>query len=137
MSPCRRRPRTHRRPAHPPSTCHGPSPCGSRVRVRPGHCNGGTNQKGKLNPDGAITGVQSGLCLDVTGGDKPAGNVNGTALELWTCNGGANQQWSLGWPAPDEVSATRHLSRPGWPHCSASRGSRDSGRGGALPSRMV
>lgn len=59
-------------------------------------CNGGTNQQWRLNPDGTITGVQSGLCLDVTGGDKPAGNVNGTALELWTCNGGANQQWILG-----------------------------------------
>ncbi|MFJ8980344.1 RICIN domain-containing protein [Streptomyces sp. NPDC102282] len=59
-------------------------------------CNGGANQQWKLNPDGTITGVQSGLCLDVTGGDKPAGNVNGTPLELWTCNGGANQQWILG-----------------------------------------
>lgn len=59
-------------------------------------CNGGANQQWRLNPDGTITGPQSGLCLDVTGGDKPAGNVNGTALELWTCNGGANQQWSLG-----------------------------------------
>ncbi|OON72202.1 alpha-galactosidase [Streptomyces tsukubensis] len=59
-------------------------------------CNGGANQQWRLNPNGTITGVQSGLCLDVTGGDKPAGNVNGTALELWTCNGGANQQWSLG-----------------------------------------
>ena len=58
-------------------------------------CNGQTNQQRKLNPDGSITGVQSGLCLDVTGGDKPAGNVNGIGLELWTCNGGANQQWSL------------------------------------------
>ncbi|BBA95969.1 putative secreted alpha-galactosidase [Actinacidiphila reveromycinica] len=58
-------------------------------------CNGGANQQWRLNPDGSVTGTQSGLCLDVTGGDKPAGNVNGTALELWTCNGGANQQWSL------------------------------------------
>jgi alpha-galactosidase len=59
-------------------------------------CNGQANQQWRLNPDGTVTGVQSGLCLDVTGGDKPAGNVNGTALELWTCNGGANQQWRLG-----------------------------------------
>ncbi|MFJ8822737.1 glycoside hydrolase family 27 protein [Streptomyces sp. NPDC102467] len=59
-------------------------------------CNGGANQQWRLNPNGTITGTQSGLCLDVTGGDKPAGNVNGTALELWTCNGGANQQWNLG-----------------------------------------
>jgi hypothetical protein len=36
--------------------------------------------------------VQSGLCLDVTG----AGTADGTPIELWTCNGGSNQQWSLG-----------------------------------------
>jgi alpha-galactosidase len=59
-------------------------------------CNGGANQKWSVNPNGTITGTQSGLCLDVTGGDQPAGNVNGTALELWSCNGGANQQWRLG-----------------------------------------
>jgi alpha-galactosidase len=59
-------------------------------------CNGGANQQWRLDPGGTVTEVQSGLCLDVTGGDKPAGNVNGTALELWNCNGGANQQWSLG-----------------------------------------
>jgi alpha-galactosidase len=58
-------------------------------------CNGGATQQWKLNADGSITGVQSGLCLDVTGGNVPAGNVNGVALELWNCNGGANQQWSL------------------------------------------
>ncbi|MGW0858863.1 glycoside hydrolase family 27 protein [Streptomyces sp. NPDC002690] len=60
------------------------------------NCNGGANQQWRLNPDGTVTGTQSGLCLDVTGGDKPAGNVDGTALELWNCNGGANQKWSLG-----------------------------------------
>ncbi|GJF33631.1 alpha-galactosidase [Kitasatospora sp. NE20-6] len=59
-------------------------------------CNGGSNQQWRLNPDGTVTGIQSGLCLDVRGGDKPAGNVNGIPLELWTCNGGSNQQWSLG-----------------------------------------
>jgi alpha-galactosidase len=58
-------------------------------------CHGGTNQKFKLNADGSITGTQSGLCVDVTGGDKPAGNVNGTQLELWGCNDDANQNWLL------------------------------------------
>ncbi|SFW91249.1 glycoside hydrolase family 27 protein [Amycolatopsis australiensis] len=58
-------------------------------------CHGGANQKFKLNPDGSITGTQSGLCVDVTGGDKPAGNVNGTPLELWGCNDDANQNWLL------------------------------------------
>jgi len=55
-------------------------------------CNGQTNQQWNLNPDGTITGVQSGLCLDVTGGNT----ANGTLVELWICNGGANQQWNLG-----------------------------------------
>ena len=45
-----------------------------------------------MNTDGTITNAQSGLCLDVTG----AATANGTPVELWTCNGGSNQQWSLG-----------------------------------------
>jgi alpha-galactosidase len=36
--------------------------------------------------------VQSGLCLDVTGTTNP----DGAGLELWTCNGGTNQNWTLG-----------------------------------------
>jgi hypothetical protein len=38
-----------------------------------------------------VTGVQSGLCLDANG----QGTANGTKVVLWTCNGQANQQWSL------------------------------------------
>ena len=53
-------------------------------------CNGGANQRWTVNADGTIVGVQSGLCLDVTG----AGTANGTLVEIWTCNGGSNQQWS-------------------------------------------
>jgi alpha-galactosidase len=55
-------------------------------------CNGGANQQWQLNPDGTITGAQSGLCLDVTG----ASTSNGALVELWTCNGQSNQQWTLG-----------------------------------------
>ncbi|WP_367318421.1 RICIN domain-containing protein [Streptomyces sp. HUAS ZL42] len=36
--------------------------------------------------------MQSGLCLDVTG----ASVASGALIELWTCNGGSNQQWQLG-----------------------------------------
>jgi hypothetical protein len=36
--------------------------------------------------------VQSGLCLDVTGGST----ADGALVELWNCNGGSNQQWNLG-----------------------------------------
>ena len=54
-------------------------------------CNGQANQQWNLNPNGTITGVQSGLCLDA----NAAGTSNGTKIILWSCNGGANQQWSL------------------------------------------
>lgn len=43
-----------------------------------------------MNTDGTIVGVQSGLCLDVTGQQT----ANGTLIEIWTCNGGANQRWT-------------------------------------------
>jgi Ricin-type beta-trefoil lectin domain-like len=33
-----------------------------------------------------------GKCLDVTG----KGTTNGVLVELWTCNGGTNQQWTVG-----------------------------------------
>ena len=54
-------------------------------------CNGQTNQQWRLNADGSITGVQSGLCLDVTN----ASTTNGTLAQLWTCSGRSNQQWTL------------------------------------------
>ncbi len=31
----------------------------------------------------------NGQCMDITG----ASHANGTLIEEWTCNGGANQQW--------------------------------------------
>lgn len=33
----------------------------------------------------------SGRCLDVPGGDT----TEGTQVEIWDCNGGSNQQWTL------------------------------------------
>ncbi|BCY09183.1 ricin-type beta-trefoil lectin domain protein [Actinoplanes sp. L3-i22] len=60
---------------------------GTQVRI--GSCTGGAGQQWRLNADGTITDVRSGLCLDVTG----AGTANGTAVVLWTCNGGSNQRW--------------------------------------------
>ncbi|MEV0325841.1 RICIN domain-containing protein [Micromonospora echinospora] len=38
-----------------------------------------------------MTGVQSGLCLDVSGGST----ANGAPVQLWSCNNGSNQQWRL------------------------------------------
>jgi non-reducing end alpha-L-arabinofuranosidase len=54
-------------------------------------CNGQNNQQWNVNPNGTITGVQSGLCLDA----NAAGTANGTRTILWSCNGGTNQQWTL------------------------------------------
>jgi poly(hydroxyalkanoate) depolymerase family esterase len=53
-------------------------------------CHGGDNQKWRLNADGAITGVQSGLCLDAVG----RGTANGTRIQLYSCSGGDNQRWT-------------------------------------------
>ncbi|WP_033259559.1 MULTISPECIES: non-reducing end alpha-L-arabinofuranosidase family hydrolase [Kitasatospora] len=61
---------------------------GTRVQIWA--CSGGANQQWRVNADGTVVGVASGLCLDVTGG----ATANGTAVELWTCNGRANQQWT-------------------------------------------
>ncbi|MGA5304659.1 ricin-type beta-trefoil lectin domain protein [Nucisporomicrobium flavum] len=60
---------------------------GTSIRIW--SCTGGAGQQWRINADGTIVGVQSGLCLDVTG----AGTANGVKVELWTCNGGSNQQW--------------------------------------------
>ena len=53
-------------------------------------CNGQANQQWNVNANGTITGVQSGLCLDVSG----AATANGSKILLWTCHGGTNQQWT-------------------------------------------
>ncbi|WP_328458091.1 non-reducing end alpha-L-arabinofuranosidase family hydrolase [Amycolatopsis sp. NBC_00438] len=66
----------------------GSATAGTRVQIWT--CHGGANQQWRVNSDGTIAGVQSGLCLDVTG----AATANGTAVELWTCNGGGNQKWT-------------------------------------------
>ncbi|MFI6605085.1 ricin-type beta-trefoil lectin domain protein [Streptomyces sp. NPDC050507] len=39
----------------------------------------------------AVVNKASGRCLDVPGSDT----ANGTALGLWDCHGGANQQWNV------------------------------------------
>lgn len=53
-------------------------------------CHGGANQKWRMNDDGSVTGVQSGLCLEV------ASTSNGAAVRLGTCTGSSNQRWTLG-----------------------------------------
>jgi alpha-galactosidase len=55
-------------------------------------CNGGANEQWTFNANGTITGVQSGLCLDVKGA---AVATNGTQVELYTCVANApNQKWT-------------------------------------------
>ena len=53
-------------------------------------CNGSDNQQWRVNSDGTIVGVRSGLCLEVSGWGK----ANGTGVQLWSCHGGANQKWT-------------------------------------------
>ena len=50
-------------------------------------CDGNTSaQNWTVNSNGTLT--IAGGCMDITG----AKYTNGTLIELWTCNGGANQQ---------------------------------------------
>ncbi|MFG2317609.1 endo-1,4-beta-xylanase [Streptomyces tendae] len=63
---------------------------GNGARVQIYSCWGGDNQKWRLNSDGSIVGVQSGLCLDAVG----AGTANGTQIQLYTCSNGSNQRWT-------------------------------------------
>ncbi|GAA1928702.1 glycoside hydrolase family 27 protein [Streptantibioticus ferralitis] len=66
---------------------------GTAVVIQP--CDGSAGQKWRLNSDGSITNpTQYGICLDVTRGNVPAGQVNGTTVEVYGCNGGANQRWT-------------------------------------------
>ncbi|MFC0623463.1 ricin-type beta-trefoil lectin domain protein [Kribbella deserti] len=62
---------------------------GTPVVISP--CTGGANQQWQFNANGTITGVQSRICLDVSG----AGTGNGAKVQLWACHGGGNQQWAL------------------------------------------
>ncbi|MGC9665371.1 RICIN domain-containing protein [Planosporangium sp. 12N6] len=63
---------------------------GAKVQIW--DCNGGANQQWTINANGTITGVQSGLCLDVNGN----ATANGTTVILWTCTAAANQRWARG-----------------------------------------
>jgi chitinase len=44
---------------------------------------------GSSGSTGPVTSGMSGKCLDDFGGST----ANGTLVDIWTCNGGANQQW--------------------------------------------
>jgi hypothetical protein len=53
------------------------------IYLTPGNGSGGTDRTGRL------VGTGSGRCLDVTG----ASQTLGTAVQIWDCNGQANQLW--------------------------------------------
>lgn len=61
---------------------------GNGAKVQIYSCWGGDNQKWRLNSDGSIVGVQSGLCLDA------AGTANGTSVQIYSCSNGSNQRWT-------------------------------------------
>jgi Glycosyl hydrolase family 92/Ricin-type beta-trefoil lectin domain len=57
---------------------------------------GGTPGTGVTEPVGAITGTETGKCVD----DSGAGTSNGTAIQIYTCNGADAQDWTV---APDNT----------------------------------
>ncbi|MEU3729330.1 endo-1,4-beta-xylanase [Streptomyces sp. NPDC033538] len=63
---------------------------GNGAKVQIYSCWGGDNQKWRLNSDGSVVGVQSGLCLDAVG----SGTANGTLIQLYSCSNGSNQRWT-------------------------------------------
>ncbi|MFC1432233.1 ricin-type beta-trefoil lectin domain protein [Streptacidiphilus sp. N1-3] len=68
-------------------------------------CLGSTAQTWSLNGDGTIT--TGGMCLDIVSPGAP-GTVNGTKVQLWTCNGGVNQQWVV----QNDANGSIHLLNP-------------------------
>ncbi len=56
-----------------------------------------------------LRGVGSGRCLDVPN----ASQSDGTLLQIWDCNGGANQQWVLGSGNQLTVYGSKCLDVPG------------------------
>ncbi|XQE83360.1 endo-1,4-beta-xylanase [Streptomyces microflavus] len=63
---------------------------GNGAKVQIYSCWGGDNQKWRLDSNGSIVGVQSGLCLDAVGN----GTGNGTLIQLYSCSNGSNQRWT-------------------------------------------
>ncbi|MFI1653399.1 endo-1,4-beta-xylanase [Streptomyces sp. NPDC020472] len=63
---------------------------GNGAKVQIYSCWGGDNQKWRLDSDGSVVGVQSGLCLDAAAN----GTANGTPIQLYSCWNGGNQHWT-------------------------------------------
>ena len=56
-----------------------------------GTCSGAASQVWAQQPDGALLNTASRMCLD----DPASSTAAGTQLQLYGCNGGANQVWTL------------------------------------------
>ncbi|MFC1408408.1 ricin-type beta-trefoil lectin domain protein [Streptacidiphilus sp. N1-12] len=65
------------------ATSQGETAQFDNLSITPGSAGGG-------GTSGTVVGSGSGRCMDVPN----ASQTNGTQLELWDCNGGANQQWT-------------------------------------------
>ena len=63
---------------------------GNGAAVQLYSCNTTGAQQWQARADGSLLNPQSGRCLDDTGFGG-----SGTQLEIWDCNGGANQKWTL------------------------------------------
>ncbi|MGW0589812.1 endo-1,4-beta-xylanase [Streptosporangium sp. NPDC002607] len=72
------------------SKCLDAAGTGNGAKVQIYSCWGGDNQKWRINSDGSIVNVQSGLCLDAAN----SGTGNGTLLQSYSCWGGNNQKWT-------------------------------------------
>ncbi|MDR7278884.1 serine/threonine protein kinase [Catenuloplanes atrovinosus] len=62
---------------------------GSQLHVRP--CTGDLSQTFGLSDAGDLISIQTGKCLDVTGG----GTTNGVPIQIHDCNGTPAQKWAL------------------------------------------
>ncbi len=70
---------------------------------------GGGGGGGSGGSGGVLRGVGSNRCLDVPG----QSTTNGTLLQIWDCNGGANQQWTSLANGELQVYGSRCLDVPG------------------------
>ena len=69
----------------------------------------GIQSGGNQGSTGVLRGVGSNRCLDVPNSSQ----TDGTYLQLWDCNGGANQQWTLTSTNQLTVYGTKCLDVPG------------------------
>jgi hypothetical protein len=70
---------------------------------------GGGGGSGGGSTSGVLRGAGSNRCLDVPG----AATANGTLLDIWDCNGGANQQWAYLSNGELQVYGNKCLDVPG------------------------